>query len=141
MGRTPYLFSQKTINEMLEYRKAGFTFREIFEIVGSNEKSVKNWFARNYSREERMAMVKNNPKIHFIDSKEEKKQSTTTNNTTEMNSIQNQPVSVQPKEKTLKDFQARDIIKYLYKLGYRIENNKLVFIQKVPVLIEDILNS
>ena len=30
------------------------------------------------------------------------------------------------KEKTLKDFQARDIIKYLYDLGYRIEDGKLV---------------
>lgn len=44
------------------------------------------------------------------------------------------------KTKTLDDFQPRDIIKHLYKLGYRIENNKLVCMVKQTVNMRDIIN-
>lgn len=45
------------------------------------------------------------------------------------------------KEKTLDDFSPRDIIKHLYKLGYRIEDNKLVCYVKQQVNVKDIINN
>ena len=47
---------------------------------------------------------------------------------------------VRQREKTLSDFSPRDMIKHLYGLGYRIENNQLVCIVRQVVKISDILN-
>ena len=44
------------------------------------------------------------------------------------------------KEKTLDDFQPREMIRHLYKLGYRIENNGLYVITKQQVKLGDIIN-
>lgn len=44
------------------------------------------------------------------------------------------------KEKTLKDFQPRELIKRLYDLGYRIENNQLICIVKQVVNLRDVIN-
>ena len=44
------------------------------------------------------------------------------------------------KEKTLDDFQPREMIKHLYKLGYRIEDNGLYVITKQQVKLGDIIN-
>ena len=141
MPKNPYLFSQQTIEEMLEYRKSGFTFKEIAEIVGYKEKSIKNWFCRNYTREEREQMASQNPKIHVRRNSLETTPETVTEIVNQMiQSTQPAPVQSQPKEKTLKDFQARDMIRHLYNMGYRIENNQLVVLQKVPIKINDIIN-
>ena len=43
-------------------------------------------------------------------------------------------------EKTLKDFKERDMIKYLYDRGYRIEDNRLVCYVKQTVKLNDIIN-
>ena len=43
-------------------------------------------------------------------------------------------------EKTLSDFSPRDIIRHLYNLGYRIENNSLVCYTKQIVNIKDVIN-
>ena len=43
------------------------------------------------------------------------------------------------KQKTLNDFQPRDMIKHLYDLGCRIRNNKLVFEYVQVVNMKDIL--
>ena len=47
-----------------------------------------------------------------------------------------------PAEKvtTTRDLTPREMIKKLYDMGYRIENNHLVYIQKVMVKMSDILN-
>ena len=44
------------------------------------------------------------------------------------------------KEKTLDDFKPREMIKHLYKLGYRIENNGLYVITRQQVKLGDIIN-
>ena len=49
------------------------------------------------------------------------------------------PVTVSPREKTLSDFDPRDMIRHLYNMGYRIENNILVCIVRQKVNIKDIL--
>ena len=43
-------------------------------------------------------------------------------------------------KKSLGDYTPREMIKHLYNLGYRIENNEIVCIQKVKVNIKDIIN-
>ena len=43
------------------------------------------------------------------------------------------------KPATLSDFSPRDMIKYLYNLGYRIENNQLVFWERKVVNIKDVV--
>ena len=43
-------------------------------------------------------------------------------------------------KRSLGDYSSREMIKHLYNLGYRIENNGLVCIQKVTVNIKDIIN-
>lgn len=53
------------------------------------------------------------------------------------------PTAISPapaKEKTLSDFQPREIIKHLYKLGYRIENNGLYVITKQQIKLADIIS-
>lgn len=142
MGR-PALFNQKTIEELLDYRKSGFTFREMAEITGHNEKSIKNWFYRNYSLDERKEMVKLSPRLsNHVIKKGNKTETPVEQIVNEMiQSSQIKPVQPQQKEKTLKDFQARDMIKYLYDLGYRIEDNKLVCYVKQTVNVKDIINA
>ena len=45
------------------------------------------------------------------------------------------------KHKTpLSEYQPRELIKYLYNLGYRIENNKLVYVHKQTINIKTILD-
>lgn len=64
-----------------------------------------------------------------------------------MAEVQNQEVVVQLKpvepvrEKTLDDFQPRELIKHLYKLGYRIEDNRLVCYVRQTVNVKDIINA
>ena len=48
---------------------------------------------------------------------------------------------VTKKPKTLGDFTFQEIINYLYKSGFRIEENKLVRYTKTPVRIEDIVKN
>jgi len=42
-------------------------------------------------------------------------------------------------EKTLNDFSVREILKFLYEKGYRIENNSLYCLIKKPVQLNEIL--
>lgn len=43
------------------------------------------------------------------------------------------------KKPSLADFQPREMIKYLYNLGYRIENNKLVYVHRQVIDIRKIM--
>lgn len=52
---------------------------------------------------------------------------------------QETPVIV--KQPKLSDFTPREMIKYLYNLGYRIENNELVCYVKQTVNIKDIISN
>jgi len=51
------------------------------------------------------------------------------------------PQAEKQKSPSLDDFAPRDIIKHLYNLGYRIEDNGLVCYVKQKVLLKDILNN
>jgi hypothetical protein len=56
------------------------------------------------------------------------------------------PIQVAPvvspvqKPTSLSDFTPREIIKYMHGLGYRIENNQLVYYSKQVVNLKDVIN-
>ena len=56
------------------------------------------------------------------------------------------PVQVKPvaplvqRPASLSDFTPREIIKYMHGLGYRIENNQLVYYSKQVVNLKDVIN-
>ena len=62
--------------------------------------------------------------------------------------VETKPISIQvkpvaplvQKPASLSDFTPREIIKHMYKLGYRIENNQHVCIVKQVVNLKDVIN-
>ena len=64
-----------------------------------------------------------------------------------VSSIANKAHKIKRKEETtkhstlaiLEKIPNREIIRYLYDIGYRIDNNELVLVQKVRVKLEDIV--
>lgn len=130
MARYP-LWTNTEEAELKGYLKDGFTYDEIAELMGRTKVSVSN-----YAKRRGWGVKQNKQKFPAdvqkkIDIVVEKKETPTT--------IVVSPAPV--KEKTLKDFSPRELIKHLYNLGYRIENNQLVVIQKVPVKLNDIINA
>lgn len=102
------------------YLRDGYTQAEVGELVGRTTKSINNLVSR-------MGWTKKKGGL-FSDKKS-------------VAALQEQVATPAPKEKTLKDFTAREMIKYLYNLGYRIENNTLVCYVKQAVNVKDIITS
>ena len=131
MARYPF-WTKEEEAELRGYLKDGFSYEEIAELMGRTKMSVSN-----HAKQKGWG-VKQNKKQNFppnvqekIDKVVEKKETPTT--------IVVSPAPV--KEKTLKDFQPRDMIKYLYDMGYRIEDGKLVCLVKQVVNLKDIINA
>ena len=120
-----------TTNELAEikgYLKDGCSLAEIAELMGRSKKSIENTVLRQGWTRGRFRESSDNAvpvwKTTVVETEQELKK--------------NEPVPV--KEKTLFDFKPRDIIKHMYNLGYRIEDNKLVCIVKQVVNVKDIIN-
>ena len=111
-------YTTTELAEIKGYLKDGCSYDEIAELMGRSRKSIENTIQR-----------KGWTKGRFNDDPAESP-------TQKQAIIEQVPV----KEKTLKDFPAREMIKYLYSLGYRIEDNKLVCYVKQAVNIKDIIN-
>lgn len=147
------IISKETGEEILEYYKNDFTLKEIAEITGINKSTLNSWLTRTLPDE--MRNRKRGPKPGFKNNKPEKpavdklhdiEEAISTFGEADVRALENHgkdPVHQEPrpvvKEKTLKDFTAREMITHLYKMGYRIENNTLVVLQKVPVKLNDII--
>ena len=130
MARYPF-WTKKEEAELKGYLKDGFTYDEIAELMGRTKVSVSN-----YAKRRGWGIRQNKQKFPTdvqakIDKVVEKKEAPTT--------IVVSPAPV--KEKTLKDFQPREMIKYLYDMGYRIEDGKLVCLVKQVVNLKDIVNA
>ena len=130
MSRYP-LWTNKEEAELKGYLKDGFSYDEIAELMGRTKVSVSN-----YAKRRGWGIRQNKQKFPTdvqakIDKVVEKKETPTT--------IVVSPAPV--KEKTLKDFQPREMIKYLYDMGYRIEDGKLVCLVKQVVNLKDIVNA
>lgn len=120
-----------TTNELAEikgYLKDGCSYEEIAELMGRSKKSIANTILRQGWTRGRFKDSSDNSvpvwKTTIVETEQKLKKT--------------EPVLV--KEKTLSDFQPREMIKHLYKLGYRIEDNKLVCIVKQVVNVKDIIN-
>ena len=111
-------YTTTELAEIKGYLKDGCSYEEIAALMGRSKKSIENTVLRQGWTRGR-----------FNDNAVEP-------------STQKQTIVEQAtvKEKTLKDFPAREMIKYLYSLGYRIEDNKLVCYVKQTVNVKDIIN-
>ena len=137
MARYP-LWTREEESLLKGYLKEGFNYEEIGELMGRSRESIANhvkqkgWGVRQNRQkfpadvQKKIDAVKDQPNIS--DASKPKQWNTFT-------------PSAPVKEKTLKDFQARDMIKYLYDLGYRIEDGKLVCLVKQTVNLKDIINA
>ena len=130
MARYP-LWTKEEENLLRGYLKEGFNYDEIAELMGRTKMSISNhvkqkgWGVRQNKQKFPSDVQKK------IDAVVEKKETPTT--------IVVSPAPV--KEKTLKDFTPREIIKHMYDLGYRIEDGKLVCFVKQTVNLKDIINA
>lgn len=120
-----------TTNELAEikgYLKDGYSQEEIAELMGRSKKSIQNTILRQGWTRGRFRESSDNAvpvwKTTVVETEQELKK--------------NEPVPV--KEKTLSDFTPREIIRHMYNLGYRIEDNKLVCVVKQVVNVKDIIN-
>ena len=115
--------------EIKGYLKDGCSIAEIAELMGRSKKSIENTILRQGWTRGRFRESSDNAvpvwKTTVVETEQELKK--------------NEPVPV--KEKTLSDFSPREIIRYMYNLGYRIEDNKLVCLVKQVVNVKDIINA
>jgi len=130
MARYPF-WTDKEISELKSYLKDGLTQTEIAELMGRSFNSITKYCNKHGLSSRKMKQNFPANVQAKIDNVVEKKEVPTTI------VVSSTPV----KEKTLKDFQARDMIKYLYDLGYRIEDGKLVCYVKQAVNVKDIINA
>lgn len=120
-----------TTNELAEikgYLKDGCSIAEIAELMGRSKKSIENTILRQGWTRGRFKESSDNEvpvwKTTVVETEQELKKAETA------------PI----KEKTLSDFTPREIIRHMYNLGYRIEDNKLVCLVKQVVNVKDIIN-
>ena len=137
MARYPF-WTKEEEAELRGYLKDGASYEEIAELMGRTKMSVSN-----HAKQKGWGVKQNKQK--FPEKVQEKINAVKEMPETKENSKPIQWNTFTPsasvKEKTLKDFQPRDMIKYLYDLGYRIEDGKLVCIVKQTVNLKDIINA
>jgi len=111
MANRPY--TEQELNEMRQLKKQGATYAEIGKMFNRTEAAVQ---------------------LKFSDLG-------WTNNgfNGESKPVVKSTVTMPAKEKTLSDFKPRDMIRHLYNMGYRIDNNMLVCIVRQTVNMKDIL--
>lgn len=125
-------YTTTEIAEIKGYLKDGCNYSEIGELMGRTKKSIQNLVLRQGWTNGRFNESSDNvlPKWKATVTETKPMPKTLIDD-------------VEPKmEKTLNDFQPREIFKHLYKLGYRIEGSdwKLVCIVKQTVNIKDVIN-
>lgn len=121
-------YTTTELAEIKGYLKDGCTYAEIAELMGRSKKAIELLVLRQGWTRGRFKESSDNEvpvwKTTVVETEQELKKNE----------------SVPVKEKTLFDFTPREIIKHMYNLGYRIEDNKLVCIVKQVVNVKDIIN-
>ena len=124
-------FKTTEIEEIKGYLRDGLTYAEVGELMSRTKKSISNLATR---------MGWTNGRLGGNQLKSGRLPANRESLLEKSEPVIEQKQEVQVKEKTLKDFPAREMIKYLYNLGYRIEDNKLVCYVKQAVNVKDIIN-
>ena len=146
MERYHKAFNAKESQLILKLRKEGHTYEDIGRITGRSLSSIRgflyretkdNYFSKKFILEKTLepaAETKQqepSPKVSLmvggVKVGEAKAEAVISSN---------EPVSIVRS----KELQPREMIKKLYDMGYRIENNQLVCYQKVVVKVNDIIN-
>ena len=133
-------FTTEEIRQIFEFKKRGYKTSEIAEIVGRTTAAINTFFAREKNHHCYSRMLKEDQSIQAekVDIK--------------VNGVKvaEAPAAVMETQAEItprpigqpnKEMTPREMIKRLYDLGYRIENNQLVCYQRVQVKIQDIINS
>ena len=119
-------YSAEDLKLMIDLRKAGKTYAEIAHVIGRNEKAISMKFYQ--MNKEAKKKGKEQTQAHAVEQKPEERK----------------PVGViaagENKGMPVLQMSPREMIKKLYDLGYRIENNQLVCYVKQKVNIQDIIS-
>lgn len=131
-------YGAEMVKKILAMKQKGYKYSEIAEEMKMNRKAVENLCTRyrllaKTTNEESKKTMPKFPVDIKLDGEV-------------VGTIRPMDVAPAPEpevkpEKTIKDFSARELIKRLYELGYRIENNSLYCIIKKPVQLSEIINA
>lgn len=119
MGANAKPYTQEELEQMREMRKQGATYKEIADMFERTKNAVMVKFSQ-------MGWSVTNPSKAKRSQAEQPKELTT---------VPDKLV----RKLQLSDFEPREMIKYLYNLGYRIKNNKLVFVTEKVVNMKAVL--
>jgi hypothetical protein len=132
-------YTTEEIRQILDLKKAGAYNREIAAVVGRSECSIATFLTaerttKRYSKRLNKASEKEKATTNMVDIKVNGvKVAEAPSSIVETHTETPAPVAV-------KTMTPREMIKALYNLGYRIENNQLVCYVKQTVKIQDIIN-
>lgn len=136
--------TQETLNEIEIMLKNGWSYDDIATVTGKTKHAIQNLVSRylhQYTKSKKKTDESTTTgTLPLTETTETAQETAMTNN----DSSKTEPVratTVVYKNKTLDDFNPRDMIKYLYNLGFRIKNNKLVCIIEKTVNLKDIIEN
>ena len=135
------VISEQTAQEIKEYYEAGFRFCEIANMTGIHQSTVRMHLLRNGLLKDDNSKEMSAPADEA--KKEQPKDAERVPETESKpdTSTQKREDTYVPKEKTLKDFKSRDMIKHLYDMGYRIKDNQLICLVPQVVNVKDIIGN
>lgn len=131
-------YGAEVLKKVLSMKHNGYTYSDIAKELNMNKKSVENLCQRY-----RMAEKKKEAKQESNFPVDIKVDGVVVGTIKPANDYlkKETPAETSKPEKTLADFSARELIKRLYDLGYRIENNSLCCIVKKPVQLSEIIGA
>ena len=135
-------YGADVLKKVLSMKHNGYKYSEIAKELNMNLKAVSN-LCQRYRISEKKKEAKEEPKFP-VDIKVDGKVVGTIKpmNDWVQEVAEKAKESIEPKpEKTLADFSARELIKRLYDLGYRIEGKdwNLYCLVKKPIILNDII--
>ena len=150
-------YTTTELAEIKGYLNDGRNYEEIAELMGRSKKSIENTVLRqgwtrgrfkddNPNSQQWSKILENQtePSIRFPEQTSEEPNKTTIVVTDEVKQIVSEMKNaIKPvKEKTLDDFTPREIIKHMYKIGYRLRDpkNNLYCLQEHVINCLDIIN-
>lgn len=127
-------YTTTELTQMAQMRKEGASYQEIAEMFGHSKFSVQKKLSE-------MGVLGKQPEP--LKKKKGQPAAEVAKTIPPMEEAKPKPSAAAPvvssKKVTLDDFSPREMIKHLYNLGYRIENNAIVFYQRQVVNIKSVL--